>query len=429
MVDWSLVLAFVLFLGILILGFVLIAYLPPLIMFAYYYLKYPELKDYPYFYEGLLAMTLRSSRRSLKEVLFGRSAAQKESDKEFKDELSAFLDGDKAARLDEKHSRIKKTKKAKIEKVKKERDKERMKVKPGVKEITDRQYQGYTRMKAIILPDSLRRIGEAAFQGCTNLESIVIPEGVSDIGESAFENCGNLAAITLPSGLTRISPGTFSGCSRLRKIALPGSLESLGQNAFSKCAGLEEAVIPEGIRHIDANCFLDCVNARVVVPLSQKMYLKPNAFAGCKSVAFIISDRVHQQQAAPQDIAFVGEERLRNLAEEFYENPENILAYPSLGQEDRRIAAMRILLGYICKSYAVLKSADTRINVHHRTLQIVYSYSEFCLDGGTYSDIDYRVEIIARRIDNDASNDDSAWMDVAPIPGLLDAYVISRSIT
>ncbi len=53
--------------------------------------------------------------------------------------------------------------------------------------IDDNAFQGCTRLKNVVMPDSILSIGEKAFINCTNLETIQFSSQLSKIGNDAFE--------------------------------------------------------------------------------------------------------------------------------------------------------------------------------------------------------------------------------------------------
>ena len=63
------------------------------------------------------------------------------------------------------------------------------------------------KIKSVILPESLKKIGRKAFKNCTALERTVLPEGVKIIDGYAFENCARITfycrAKKKPTGWSR----------------------------------------------------------------------------------------------------------------------------------------------------------------------------------------------------------------------------------
>lgn len=99
-------------------------------------------------------------------------------------------------------------------------------------EIPWNAFSDNTKIKKIILPDSIESISDLAFYKCKNLQTITLPTHLIKIGYSAFQNCSNLKSIVLPERLTHIGFGAFSGCRSLSKIQInAGRLINLDENA------------------------------------------------------------------------------------------------------------------------------------------------------------------------------------------------------
>lgn len=96
-------------------------------------------------------------------------------------------------------------------------------------------------LKAIILPDTLQRLGNYAFTYCRYLEEIEIPEGTLTVGDLAFYQCNNLSSVTIPKTVTSIGYGAFSYCSKLNSINYRGTKAQW--NLISKNNWLENAYI------------------------------------------------------------------------------------------------------------------------------------------------------------------------------------------
>lgn len=96
-------------------------------------------------------------------------------------------------------------------------------------------------LKAIILPDTLQRLGNYAFTYCRYLEEIEIPEGTVTVGDLAFYQCNNLSSVTIPKTVTSIGYGAFSYCSKLNSINYRGTKAQW--NLIEKNNWLENAYI------------------------------------------------------------------------------------------------------------------------------------------------------------------------------------------
>lgn len=107
----------------------------------------------------------------------------------------------------------------------------------GVTEIDSIAFS-HSKIREIILPSTLKRIGTGAFRHCEDLHSINIPDGVTEIGIQAFSH-SSLKEIRLPAKLERIGDEAFFDCRNLEKIVYEGNghLE-IGARAFTECRKL-----------------------------------------------------------------------------------------------------------------------------------------------------------------------------------------------
>ncbi|MBR3611599.1 MAG: leucine-rich repeat domain-containing protein [Oscillospiraceae bacterium] len=91
--------------------------------------------------------------------------------------------------------------------------------------------------KAELLPTETE-IKPLAFIGCWKLREVIIPEGVTKIGYGAFATCESLQKIVLPEGMTEIDDKAFYGCRNLRTVVVPKSLKHVGISSFTDCPNL-----------------------------------------------------------------------------------------------------------------------------------------------------------------------------------------------
>ena len=97
---------------------------------------------------------------------------------------------------------------------------DKIEVLEGTTSLSDCTFEGFTKVKEITLPNSLKRIGECAFLRCKSLEKLEIPEGVEILNNSAFEYC-SLKEVILPSTLETIYYDTFEQNNPNIKIKVP----------------------------------------------------------------------------------------------------------------------------------------------------------------------------------------------------------------
>ena len=104
----------------------------------------------------------------------------------------------------------------------------------GVQVEPDAEYIRVCKLRNIILPEGVTRIGEDAFEYAVNLQSVELPSTLRAIDESAFYSCVNLDInpCVLPESLMTIGDKAFFGCKKISEVVLPHGLRKIGEWAF-----------------------------------------------------------------------------------------------------------------------------------------------------------------------------------------------------
>lgn len=105
-------------------------------------------------------------------------------------------------------------------------------------EIGDRAFDCQTKLKSVLLPDSIKHIREGAFNMCQSLKDIALPPMVETIGDESFAFCRNLKSVRLPKFLKDIGEYSFWCCYKLETISIPSSVLRIGDSAFEDCPEL-----------------------------------------------------------------------------------------------------------------------------------------------------------------------------------------------
>lgn len=125
-------------------------------------------------------------------------------------------------------------------------------------------FSDLTKLKKIVIPESVTVFGDCVFKGCSSLESVVF-EGKSSIqklqGIGYDNNIDNG-----PIG------GVFADCSSLESITLPASVQDLGEGTFINCISLKTVEFEDGsqLKYIASSkgynygAFDKCINLRTI---------------------------------------------------------------------------------------------------------------------------------------------------------------------
>lgn len=92
-----------------------------------------------------------------------------------------------------------------------------------------------SKLKSILLPNSIVTINNYCFSNCYSLTEINIPNSVTAIGDVAFQYCG-LTSLVIPESIKKIGNGAFYGNSHLMEVFFLGSEKpKIRSNAFDYC--------------------------------------------------------------------------------------------------------------------------------------------------------------------------------------------------
>ncbi|MBR6286121.1 MAG: leucine-rich repeat protein [Bacteroidaceae bacterium] len=157
---------------------------------------------------------------------------------------------------------------------------------PSLKEVGSYAFSN-TKVRDVVIPDNVTKMGEMVFGNCTALNSIEFPATMTVIPSLVCYNSPNLSSIVMPSTVDTISNGAFSGCTALSEVNLSSELKVIGESSFSECVNLNEIKFPSKVSEIGSSAFYKCTNLkRLDIPNNIKN-INSLAFANCTSLTKI----------------------------------------------------------------------------------------------------------------------------------------------
>lgn len=183
-------------------------------------------------------------------------------------------------------------------------------------------FTGNTTLTAIVLPDTITKIGERAFKNCTNLENINITESITVFGNQCFNGCAKLTGtLTIGANVTSIGYVAFNGtgytklvynavsatgytsvggdifAATISEIEFGDGVKRIPENFMAGNTSLTSIVIPEGVTEIGKYAFRNATAlASITLPDSLESLgaYTDNAltFMGTKITSIVIPDKV-----------------------------------------------------------------------------------------------------------------------------------------
>lgn len=220
-----------------------------------------------------------------------------------------------------------------------------------------------SKLKKIILPETLTDLGEESFFGASYLEEVVLPETITEIPTRCFHGCGKLerinfpstlqkicttafyrcfptdTSIILPEGLTTIEDNVFTGGCKIEFLSMPSTLESIGENAIPKVKKLwcRATTPPELVVYVpynvkDGNMFLSTSGILYVPKNTVDKYRNAVGFSKFQDIVetddFPDNIEAMQQYTGVEEISY---DRYEKDDNGYYDLMGRRLEYPSKG--------------------------------------------------------------------------------------------------
>lgn len=182
-------------------------------------------------------------------------------------------------------------------------------IEDGVEVICD-VFFPYTKLKSVVLPDTIYVIKNDAFNGCKNLESIKLSKNLETIGDRVFTNCKKLKSIDIPDIVSEIGRHAFSGCKLLKSVRIPSNLFELSYGLFSQCSSLRDVFNLNEVSHIGDYAFNECFKLKNFNLSNELLGIGESAFGFCKSIEKI---SIPNTVSKIEDFAFYNCTNLKSL--------------------------------------------------------------------------------------------------------------------
>ena len=151
----------------------------------------------------------------------------------------------------------------------------------GIRAIYDQAFTG-TKIKSIVIPETVTELGSGVFAGCEDLVDVKLPDNMKAIPRSLFNGCKNLKEIQIPKGVTSIGEYAFSNTGFDNIEMIPEGITYL-HYVFSKCKNLTTLTIPDG-KLFGVGEFMDCENLHTVILPASVQFVNGSTFENCTAL-------------------------------------------------------------------------------------------------------------------------------------------------
>ena len=169
---------------------------------------------------------------------------------------------------------------------------EHLVIKEGITGLPGGEFDTFTELKTVELPDTVTYIGDMVFFSCLKIEKIKMSKSIVKIGDFAFEGCEKLKDIKIPEKLTEIGVGAFGDCSNIKEINIPNNVKIIGWSAFSGCTNLKEIKLPENLKVVNESLFYGCENLENIKMPESVTTIYAGAFQGSGIKQIVIPKNV-----------------------------------------------------------------------------------------------------------------------------------------
>ena len=185
----------------------------------------------------------------------------------------------------------------------------------GITELEDSIFSDRTKLRSIVIPETVKTIGYRAFENCFSLEAVALPSGLESIDSYAFVDCHHLKHINLGHKIQTIGVSAFSECYEMQDVSVSDHVQEIEAFAFKNCQTIKQFIIPDGVETIGFSAFTNCQELEHLFIPASVGTIKENPinqfmFAGCdKLVIHTPAGSFAEEYAEEHDIPVVTEEK------------------------------------------------------------------------------------------------------------------------
>ena len=145
-----------------------------------------------------------------------------------------------------------------------------------------------TALKNVAFNSQLKTIGDSSFQDCHSLSAVTFPSSVTNVGHRAFYNTG-VTSVSLSGNVTTIGDYAFCNCTSLANVNLSNAdnLATIGNSAFYGCYTLTTLTLPSALKEIYGYAFYNCNKLEEVSLPRSLTSIGSYAFANCSALAVV----------------------------------------------------------------------------------------------------------------------------------------------
>lgn len=169
--------------------------------------------------------------------------------------------------------------------------------------VKDWGFRLFTKLKKIVLPDTLKVIGYEAFDRCEALSDITIPDSVIWIETDSFYGCRNIPYI-VENGVRYLNKWLIKGeiGTQNANLVIKEGTVGIAGNAFHN-TGATSVKLPASLRSICSYAFNDAAITSITIPANTK-YIRPNSMSRMLALKSLTVESGNEKVCAENDVLY-----------------------------------------------------------------------------------------------------------------------------